>query len=411
MAICALLLAPSPHHKYGLTEAMPRIDGTIRLCSYNVLNLFDHKDDITLQGEYDDIGDNPGPTSTARCEELAKAIRAVNADILALQEVESEEALRWFNDTFLKGMGYDHLVSKEVGYYRGIEQSILSRFPITDVQIWPEEDLANIKRKGINWTPAPPDTKELKFQRSPLCVTVEASDSYSLTLFILHHKAGRNNNWHRESEALQTMTFVKEMIKNDPNRNIAVLGDFNAAPYDKSVKVYYRGGMTDTMAHRSTKVDYDLDAPLFKTHTTNRIIDFILLNPAGMGEFVPNSGFILGSSAEEYDWRNDKIPSGYASDHYPLSIALVPTACMGVSVTANPWPETSFAKASKPAEPENTVPVEDANFIASKRSEVFHNASCSNANRIKESNKVGYESHGDASGSGRRPAGCCKPTS
>ena len=409
IAVFALLLAPSPHHKYGLTEALPRIDGTIRLCSYNVLNLFDHKDDLSLQGEYDDIGDNPGPTSTARCEELAKAIRAVNADILALQEVESEEALRWFNDTFLKGMGYEHVVSKEVGYYRGIEQSILSRFPITDVQIWPEEDLTLVKREGINWTPAPPDAKELKFQRSPLCVTVKASDTYSLTLFILHHKAGRNNNWQRESEALQTMEFVKEMTKNDPNRNIAVLGDFNAAPWDRSTRTYLRGGMIDTMSHRSTNIQYDPDAPLWKTHTSNRIIDFILLNQAAIGEFVPDSGFILGTSAQDYDWRNNPIPPGYASDHYPLAIDIVPKENMGTTVSASPWPLQKLSQVTKAPIPDNTIPAAGADFVASKRSTKFHEASCRNAKRIKDTNIVGYKSVKDALDAGKEPAGCCNP--
>ncbi|MDP6693684.1 MAG: hypothetical protein QF444_05085, partial [Phycisphaerales bacterium] len=67
MVITTLLLtiavaAPSPHHRFGLSEAMPRIDGTIRVASYNMLNFFDQMDDPSLQGKYDDFGDNPGPT-------------------------------------------------------------------------------------------------------------------------------------------------------------------------------------------------------------------------------------------------------------------------------------------------------------------------------------------------------------
>ena len=417
IALAALLLAPSPHHRYGLTEAMPRMDGTIRLCTYNVLNFFDHEDDRSLQGEYDDFGDNPGPTSTARCEELAKAIRAVDADILALQEVESETALRWFNDRFLKGMGYKFLVSKEVGYYRGVEQSVLSRFPITDIRIWPNADLTKVTREGINWTPVPSDIDQIAFQRSPLCVTIKPTGEYEITLFILHHKAGRNNNWHREAEALKIMEFVQEMSASDPSRNIAILGDFNAAPYDRSTRTYFRGGMIDTMSHRSTNIKYDPDAPLWKTHTSDRVIDFILLNPAAISEFVVNSGFVLGTSAQEYDWRNDPIPSGYASDHYPVAIDLVPREDQGATVTAIPWPKsstkTALGKSSKPTSeqpPAKTIPAEGAPFIASKRSSKFHEASCGNVKRIKESNIVGYKSVDDATDAGKQPAGCCNPS-
>jgi len=140
------------------------------------------------------------------------------------------------------------------------------------------------------------------------------------------------------------MEFVKEMIKNDPNRNIAVLGDFNAAPWDRSTRTYLRGGMIDTMSHRSTNIQYDPDAPLWKTHTSDRIIDFILLNQAAIGEFVPDSGFILGTSAQDYDWRNKPIPPGYASDHYPLSIDIVPKENMGPSAVAKQLPVKNFSE-------------------------------------------------------------------
>ena len=105
LSLLAMLFSPSPHHKYGLTEAMPRLDGTIRVASYNVLNFFDQQDDPSLQGEYDDFGDNPGPTSFERCQELAASIKAINADVIALEEIESLEAIEWFRDRFLEGMG------------------------------------------------------------------------------------------------------------------------------------------------------------------------------------------------------------------------------------------------------------------------------------------------------------------
>ena len=416
IAVAALLLAPSPHHKYGLTEAMPRIDGTIRLGTYNVLNFFDQKDDPSLQGEYDDFGDNPGPTSTARCKELANAIRAIDADILALQEVESEEALRWFNDTFLKGMGYKYIASEEVGYYRGVEQSVLSRYPITNTQTWTDADLTKVDREGISWTSVPSGVEQIEFQRSPLCVTIKVSDGYELTLFILHHKAGRNNNWHREAEALKIMEYVRRMSEADPSRNIAILGDFNAAPWDRSTRTYFRGGMIDTMSHRSTNIQYDSDASLWKTHTSDRVIDFILLNPAAISEFVVDSGFIFGTSAQDYDWRNDPIPSGYASDHYPVAIDLVPVEGAGATITAPKWPKsatkTALGTASKPKAEQpaaKTIPPDGAPFVASKRSTKFHEASCHNVKRIKENNLIGFKTVVDATDAGKQPAGCCHP--
>ena len=424
IALTAMLLAPSPDHRFGLTEAMPRIDGAIRVGSYNMLNFFDQVDDLSLQGKYDDFGDNPGPTSSERCEELAKVIRELDADVLALQEVESQEALEWFNKEYLPEMGYKYVRSEEVGYYRGIEQSVLSRFPISNVHTWADADLTKIKRIGWGWTEIPAGTDEITFQRSPLCVTVKTPEGYELTLFSIHQKAGKDS-WRRELESLQIMKYIKSMTKTNPNRNIAVIGDLNAQPWDRSVRVYLRDGMTDALAHRTLNLKWDDNSPLRKTHTSGRVIDFILLNAAAVDELIVDSGFVLGSAHPEYDWRNEAIPDGYASDHCAIAIDLIPREGMGYSKQGEAWPTnlTKTALKNTPAESEftsstssgsgddsETVPPDSAPFLASKRSTVFHKASCGNAKRISDKNKVGYPTFKDASNAGKRPANCCKPT-
>lgn len=421
--LLAFTFAPSSQHKFGLTEAMPRIEGTIRVGSYNMLNFFDPvDDDPSLQGDYDDFGDNPGPTSRERCEELSKVIHELDADILALQEVESQLALEWFNDEYLQDMGYTYVVSEEVGYYRGIEQSFLSRFPVSEVKTWPNADLTKMNRVGGGWTEIPSGKNEIAFQRSPLCITVETPDGYKLTLFSIHQKAGRNA-WHRELEALQIMKYVQSMTEANPHRNIAVIGDFNAQPWDRSVRVYLRDGMIDALSYRAKNLEWDDNSPLRKTHTSDRVIDFILLNTAAVGELVVDSGFVLGSSHPEYDWRNDPIPAGYASDHCALAVDLVPREGMGDTLEAPAWTksltltalkntpkETPIPNDSSSASSSDTAPFDTAPFLASKKSKVFHKAGCGNAKRISEKNKVGYPTFKDAEGAGKRPANCCKPT-
>tara|TARA_B100000959_G_C14971169_1_gene619770 strand:- start:900 stop:2186 length:1287 start_codon:yes stop_codon:yes gene_type:complete len=421
IALTAMLLASSTDHKYGLTEAMPRIDGTIRVGSYNMLNFFDQKDDPTLQGDYDDFGDNPGPTSLERCEELAKVIRELDADVLSLQEVESQEALKWFNDEYLQDMGYKFVVSEEVGYYRGIEQSLLSRFPITEVKTWTNTDLTKVERLGGGWSEIPASEDDITFQRSPLCVTVQTPEGYKLTIFGIHHKAGRNA-WHRELEAVQISEYIESMTEKDPERNIAVIGDFNAQPWDRSVRVYLRNGMTDALSHRAVNLKWDDTSPLRKTHASGRVIDFIMLNASAVGELVVDSGFVLGSSHPDYDWRNDPIPAGYSSDHCAIAVDLVPVEGQGATLHGAPWPNSLTKTALKNSPPETafvqdtpktdseSIPPDGAPFVASKRSKVFHKADCGNAKRISDSNRVGFPSFDDAEGAGKRPAKCCKPT-
>jgi len=309
-------------HRFGLEKPLPRRPGTVRIAAYNTLNLFDHVDDPTLQGEFDDI---KTPTPDERCAGLAAAIKAVDADIISLEEVESLEALTWFRDTFLSDAGYRYLASKDAGYYRGVEQSIMSRFPITETRVWLNESLDNVKREGEGWTKIPAGNEHLTFQRSPLMTTIKINDGYELTVFAMHHKAGPSFGWHREAEALRMVQLIDELQTQNPSRNIVVMGDFNCAPWDKSMRVYLAAGMIDTMAYRLIDKDSP-ESKLYKTHESDKVLDYILLNSAGFREYVPGSGFVYGTIAPpaNYDYEKDPRPAGYASDHYPVAIDMVP---------------------------------------------------------------------------------------
>jgi endonuclease/exonuclease/phosphatase family metal-dependent hydrolase len=308
-------------NRFGLSKPLPRTPGAIRIASYNVLNLFDDKDDPQLQGEFDDI---KFTTRDERCRKLAEAIRAIDADIIALAEVESLEALTWFRDTYLRDSGYKFLASQDVGYYRGVECSVMSRFKITQTKVWLNESLDGVKRHGIGWDPVP-QGERLTFQRSPLMVEIEAPQGYRLTVFSVHHKAGPKFKYHREAEALRLAELIDEVSNADPNRNVVVMGDFNAAPWDKSLRVYLKGGMVDALAYRTTGRE-DPETPQFKTHESDRVLDYILLNSAAFREYAPGSGFVYGTLTPPptYDFERDPHPPGYASDHYPVVIDLIP---------------------------------------------------------------------------------------
>jgi len=315
---------PGPSRRFGIEKAPRKAGGAIRLGTYNMLNLFDHVDDPNLSGEFDDL---PMKTSDDRCRAMAKAIRELDADILAVEEIESLEALTWFRDTYLKDLGYTHVLARDVGYYRGVEQGILSRFPIVEDRIWPEADLRNVTREGLGWAQPGAEVKpgeRIPFQRSPLMVTVKVRDDYSLTLFAVHHKAG-NFDFQREGEALMINSIISEIARKDPSRNIAVLGDFNAAPWDKSLRVYLQNGFTDTLAGRTTD-NSNPEALQYRTHESMRVLDYILLNSAAFREFLPGSAFVLGTlhPGDKYDYKTDTPPKGYASDHYPVGVDLVP---------------------------------------------------------------------------------------
>jgi endonuclease/exonuclease/phosphatase family metal-dependent hydrolase len=226
-------------------------------------------------------------------------------------------------------LGYEHLASFDVGYYRGIEQSVLSRFPITHAEVWPNLPLDDVRRNGPGFAAVPPKFRHgLTMQRSPLRADIRVDDDYELTLFVIHHKSGGDFRFQREAEAIRTIELIDEVRRRDRSRNIVVLGDFNAAPWDKSLRLYLAAGLVDVMAHRIIPRWKDADQAepnLYKTHESDRVLDYILLNSAAHREFVIGSAHVFGTLYDpEYDWRTDPYPKGYASDHYPVIIDLIP---------------------------------------------------------------------------------------
>jgi hypothetical protein len=324
-----------PSDAIGIPEPLPRTPGTIRVATYNLENLFDDKDDPNYSGKYEDLA------STKPVEQLkglAAAIHKVDADVLAVEEVESQDALRAFRDDYLADMGYTYLVSLDSGDLRGIEQAVLSRFPLEKAQVWPNLPLAGVHPDKFGNEPNEFAGEPITYRRSPLRVdvVVPAGDApapaaaYRLTLFVVHHKAGRAGGYWREAEASKAVELIAQAEAATPgDDNVIVLGDFNATAGEASVKTYLDNGFVT--AERLAKASDDVKARHWKsaawtTHASGRTIDMILLNPNAAKAFVPASMFVLGTPQRPRgaDWRTTPPPPGYGSDHEPVAIDLTP---------------------------------------------------------------------------------------
>jgi endonuclease/exonuclease/phosphatase family metal-dependent hydrolase len=302
--------------RFGTAVAPAKPAGTFRLMTYNVENLFDDKDDPKLSGAQED---KDMTKSEAHRRAAADAIRRAQPDVIALQEVESLEALLWWRDEFLKDMGYEHVVSLDSGDSRGIENSVLSKFPLKDAQVWPDAPLGGTHPNKSEFRGQP-----IEFRRSPLRVTVsvpgESADAkaYELTLFVVHQKSGRDNGYWREREAAKTVELAKEVLAQDPNRNVVILGDMNCEAAQNPFRYYLDGGFIDAFGDRVR------GKSTWMTHESGRAIDHILLSPSAAKELVGETRFILGMPArpEGVDWRTTPPPEGFASDHYPVVVDL-----------------------------------------------------------------------------------------
>ena len=328
--------------RFGVATAPKKAEGAVRLAAYNAMNLFDHVDDPSLSAEWDDM---TLAVTDDRAKGLAEAIHRLDADILVLEEIESKDALKWFRDTYLADMGYDHLESLDAGYYRGVEQSVLSRFPLKNPRVFLDARLdGNTESKeskaaeGTKDASASAPQDPTKFQRSPLAVEVDLPGDYELLVYAIHHKAGgKDFEPHREAEARKILELIKADMKGKKNRNVVVLGDFNATP-NSSVRTLYKDAkfvngydLRDTadVARQRTKLsDEERDAlnEKYTTHESERPIDYILLSPSFAEEAVAGSFFVLSTlyPGDAYNWKTDPHPPGYASDHRPIAIDFKP---------------------------------------------------------------------------------------
>ena len=324
------------------TRTTPRKSDVVRIATYNVANLYDDKDDPKLSGQHEDMN---SVKPKAELDGVAAAIHAIDADVLVVEELESQEVLTWFRDTYLSDMGYTTAISLDAGDPRGIEQGVLSRFPVIEPTVWLQMPLKGAHPKGADDAP---EGSPIVFHRSPFRVDVivpagargNARD-YNFTVFAVHEKSGRNSAYWREAEAAGTVQLIQQDTVDDPARNVVVMGDFNAVQSDASFRTFVSSGLIDLYADRRP------EDPATTTHESGRSIDHILVNAAMMPEVIRDSRFVFGTPARPkgVDYRTYPAPKGYASDHYPVVVDIRPMEGGAAPAT----PQNQGAKAVDPA--------------------------------------------------------------
>lgn len=201
----------------------------IRICTFNVENLFSRfhfKRDMSPEGIQrllldgwlaDDVRVKPAGDPHALL--VAEALTAVNADIVALQEIESLETLKHFNRKYLGDLGYTYAMCIDGNDSRGIDVGVLSRKQITNI-------------RSHQWDCRPDRTNEPIFGRDCLEIDILVADLTPLTLFINHFKsiAGDRERtmYRRKMQAERVVAIVKERFGEDPSGGSwIILGDLN----------------------------------------------------------------------------------------------------------------------------------------------------------------------------------------
>lgn len=317
--------------------------------SYNVENLFDDVDNGTEFREYDPgLGKWTSESFALRVDTIAEVVRKAvpgGPDILLLQEIENENALRALRDRGLAGLGYDFLVMVPKRRLAA-NVAILSRLPVARVHTW---------RVGA-------------FERSPVRDILEIEvekDGHVLHLLDNHWKSktdgARRTEISRQESAGVVARRLREIFAADPAADVVVAGDFNEnvdeyaraegayltalLPADEDVPVQGRaaGIFLSPHARQLGIVDdrlvlyepwYELAASERGSYVYRRdwqTTDHILLSPGlfdatgfiyRWGSFRPvRLPFLLQPDGSPRRWNGLKGQRGY-SDHLPLLITL-----------------------------------------------------------------------------------------
>lgn len=287
------------------TIALEAAGDTFRLATYNLQNYLDT------------------PTETRRYiksseakAKIRESIRAINPDVLALQEVGATNALMELVSS-LKNEGQVFPFWEFVqGADTNIHVAVLSKLPIS----------ASHPRTNDEFLL---DGKRFRVSRGFADVEIHVATNFTFTLIAVHLKSPLNDSAadpteQRLEEAKILRNVIDEHLRANPDANLVVLGDFNDSWNSDALKtVVGRGKHKLTDIRPAERNGDDLTTASTRTHPprvawtyyfnkddTYSRIDYILLSPAMTRHWVSNETYALSIA----NW-------GIGSDHRPIVAA------------------------------------------------------------------------------------------
>ncbi len=259
----------------------------------------------------------------------ARVIRDVNADVLAVVEVESRPVLKEFNEKILPkppvdGTSYPHLMVIDGNDQRGIDVGLMTK------------DNFEIFGMYSHVHDLKPDGNPI-FSRD--CPEYEVLTPNGEQIWVLpnHFKSkfGGNNpasKAKRLAQSEKTKQIYQSLLA-DGFKNVVVLGDFNDTPDSAELAPLLSTTLKDVSEHPKFR-DFEFKANngnlgigTFGLGNDNKKIDYLLLSPALFGK-VTNGGLFRkgawpGSSPprwETYPELQKKLH--VASDHHAIFVDL-----------------------------------------------------------------------------------------
>jgi endonuclease/exonuclease/phosphatase family metal-dependent hydrolase len=275
---------------------------TFRVATYNVENYLDQPTESRKFVK-----------SIRAKAKVCESIRALNPDVIALEEMGSTNALMELRDS-LKAKGLDFPYWEHVqGWDTNIHVAVLSKLPIATRHPHTNDSFLL-------------DGRRFSVSRGFAEVDIRVATNFTVTLIATHLKSRRavpeaDETQLRLEEAKALRGIVDEHFKIDPDAKLIVLGDFNDVKDSGSTKAVIGRGKFKLIDTRPAERNGDTatnPVPAFEprnvtwTHyygkeDTYSRVDYILLSPAMARDWLKNETYIL------------RVPNwGVGSDHRPI---------------------------------------------------------------------------------------------
>lgn len=245
---------------------------------------------------------------------IRESIRALDADVIALQEIGSLRAFMELRDSLRKeSAGYPYWEFVSGGYDTNIHVAVLSRFPIVARRSHTNESFLLYGRR-------------FRVSRGFAEIDIRVNPGYSFTLIAAHLKSRRpvsiaDQADLREEEARILREKIDKVLSADANANLIVLGDLNDVQDSPSAKLVIGRGKRGLVDTRPAERNGDRQTSAASRSAPRRItwtyyygkedsysrIDYLLVSKGMAREWDAGGTYVLAIA----NW-------GVASDHRPV---------------------------------------------------------------------------------------------
>jgi len=297
---------------YSSTTANPNwynsseID-TVNILSWNVEHFVDDHDNPYIDNGREN---NPPENMEERRKMFAEALKTADADIVVLQEFESDSYAMQLAEEYFPELGYQIFAGHESpDWYMNV--IVMSRIPLGLFQSYATVNTPILEQMDEDGKPA----SQTFTNNRMWTVDVLVNPEYNFALTGVHLKAGRgerNENW-RIGQMDLLRSHYAEILSSDPQKNILAVGDFNSTPDSREFHRFLGEGsnieFTDPLAGTGI-YSHPADSAFWR-------IDHILLNTNISDEVVP------GSVMVNYYFSPDSMST--IADHLPMTIQIIPS--------------------------------------------------------------------------------------